>query len=1028
MKLCNSLWLRAYALLVAVFVAAPAVADDIDIYAGGGGAEPANVLIVLDSSANWSSSIPVGKCFYKEDRTLTTSGPATNAEGKKMAIEQCALYNLIDSLPPYDSDPDTVFFNVGFMLFNESPASISGGYPRVALQPLTKDAKKNLKEQIAKLDINDDKGNNAAFAKSLYEAYLYLTGDKPFVGTSGDKWDENATVDKSATGNYLNPGGNGCGKNYVIFIGNGAPGENTNNTAYDLLVDLTADMSASDQTKYRTKITYPTSIVTNSDQANWADEFARFMYASDVSSKDGRQPIVTYSVAVIGAANDGRYPNFMDSIAYYGGSAKAIRADKADTLEEELKKIFYNIQAVSSVFASASLPISVNARGTYLNQIFMGMFLPDEQARPRWNGNLKQYQFVFDQVTNSLYLADKNKNSAINEATGFISPNAVSFWTSSSDFWKNDPSGIPESISDSPDGAIVAKGAAAQMLRNDFSTDAMRNGRNVYTCLACSANTALSASPKNRFVTSNSDLDASLGVLDPDALIEWVRGTDNIVLDEKGPGGTVTVRPSVHGDVLHSRPAAVNYGGSIGVIVFYGANDGMLHALVGNQTGTGAGQTLWSFIPTEHLGTLKRLRDNSPKVAFPNLDGLAIVPTPTKRDYFVDGPISVYQKVDASGNIEKVYLYVGMRRGGRFMYAFDVTTPATPKFLWKLSTGSEPDLGQTWSEPQVTKLKGYTDLSGNPIPVLIMGGGYDAVAEDSTTPGTTTMGNFVLVVDAFTGAVVKRLDAGDRSMPADVSLVDSDSDGFTDRGYAVDLGGNIYRLDFEINDGVALQTDKDSWTLNLLADMSSSGGKKFFFAPDVVVTRDYTAVMVGSGDREKPLLNATSDYFYMVLDRYPTKGLPAGYEKVGFGDLQEGDSLTDFASTKGCYIKLDTAGEKVVNAPLTIGGITYFATNMPIPSSPSSCSSNLGLAKTYQVPLLCRTPTVVELNGGGLPPSPVAGIVQVPYTNPDGTTDMRQVPFIIGSGANGSPIEGEKVKLPVSPKRTRRYWFNETGE
>ena len=50
-----------------------------------------------------------------------------------MAIEKCALYNLIDALPTAsatDADHDALF-NVGFMLFNESPDN--GAYPRKAL-------------------------------------------------------------------------------------------------------------------------------------------------------------------------------------------------------------------------------------------------------------------------------------------------------------------------------------------------------------------------------------------------------------------------------------------------------------------------------------------------------------------------------------------------------------------------------------------------------------------------------------------------------------------------------------------------------------------------------------------------------------------------------------------------------------------------------------------------------------------------------------------------------------------------------
>ena len=54
----------------------------------------------------------------------------------------------------------------------------------------------------------------------------------------------------------------------------------------------------------------------------------------------------------------------------------------------------------------------------------------------------------------------------------------------------------------------------------------------------------------------------------------------------------------MHGKVVHSRPLAINYGTSAtgdDVVVFYGAGDGMLRAVRGNQTGSGAGNELWAL-------------------------------------------------------------------------------------------------------------------------------------------------------------------------------------------------------------------------------------------------------------------------------------------------------------------------------------------------------------------------------------------------------------------------------------------------
>jgi len=480
----------------------------------------------------------------------------------------------------------------------------------------------------------------------------------------------------------------------------------------------------------------------------------------------------------------------------------------------------------------------------------------------------------------------------------------------------------------------------------------------------------------------------------------------------------VNVRPSVHGDVLHSRPAVVNYGSGTGVVVFYGANDGLLRAVNGNQEGAEAGQELWGFIPEEHLRHIKRLRDNSPAIRL----STTMMPTtpgpgdPVPRDYFMDGPIGVYQKVKADGTSEKVLLFTAMRRGGRLLYALDVSNPKQPKFQWKHNAATLPVLGQTWSEPRVARLRGHAN------PVLIMGAGYDAAAEDVSPPGTTRMGNAVLVLDAFTGGLLKQF-ATERSVAADVSLVDADYDGVVDRAYAVDLGGNLYRIDFETDGSHAVA----NWGIYKLAALAGDATRKFFYAPDVVLTRNFAAVLLASGDREKPLARTSNDRFFTIYDRQLTKGTPESFTPIRpetLAAVGSGENMDN-----GCFIQLDTEGEKAVNAPVTAAGITYFSTNKPKPVSTDTCSSNLGEAKVYSAPLFCKAATSQILTGGGLPPSPVVGVVTVTYTSQEtGEKVSKDVPFIIGApNPKNSGIEGSKVKPLITPTRKRKYWYLENA-
>lgn len=1011
--------LRRLLPLVAALLALPAAvcaapASDIDIYSGSSAVtDRPNVLLLLDSSANWSTNIPgAANCYYNNNGVATTVGPVD--QGTKLAIEQCALYNVVDSLPVKAGSPanDDALFNVAIMLMNETPND--GGYPRKAFVPVTTDNKAALKTLIASLTRNGDKGSNADYGQALYEAYLYFKSMAPLNGTVGSKWDSAAV----SGGLYVSPSGNSCGRNYIIVIGNGSPQNSNPEKAVQGLMgtridaDLTS-MTASERSALKAKIV---NAALGNDAANWSDEMARFMRLVDVSGKEDVQGIITHAVAVKKGASDGDFPALMNSIANYGGGS-FYEATNAAVLIKALNDIFTQIQSVNSVFASASLPVSVNARGTYLNQVYMGMFRPDANGQPRWRGNIKQYRFALD-GTNNLFLADSTGAAAISASTGFIDPAAVSYWTTPSTFWAGEPLGTPPSSSDSPDGEVVEKGSVAQRLRTVYATS--QGARKVYTCIGCAGGTVLSTATdlSTKFDDANTAITSGmLGVATDSArsnLINWLRGTNNAG-DEVSPN---TVRPSVHADVLHSRPAVVNYGGTTGVVVYYGSNDGQLRAVNGNQGGADGGDELWSFVPQEHFGKLDRLRSNTPLIAL----STSADPAATARDYFVDGPIGIYQKLSGT-TVERVIIYVGMRRGGRQLYALDVTVPTAPKFLWKVSnaTSGLSLLGQTWSEPKVARVKGYVN------PVVIFGGGYDASAEDSGAG--TTMGNAIYVLDALDGSLVKTfqaLSSGSpgatitRSVAADVTLVDTDYDGKVDRAYGVDLGGQVYRMDFE----TATSNDPTNWTVFKVADLSggTSTGRKFFFGPDVVHLKTMTALMLGSGDREKPLLSATQDHFFQIFDRHVDKGAPTSATPVEFSSLTAAGTASSVAGN-GCYMAL-AQGEKVVNAATSIAGYSYFGTNRPSSSSSSSqtCTANLGIAKSYAMPLFCVASSGTVLAGGGLPPSPVAGIVTV--TRSDGTT--VQVPFVIGApNPKKSAIDGVRVNPNIQVPRKRRYWYPE---
>ncbi|WP_431273545.1 pilus assembly protein [Variovorax ureilyticus] len=728
-----------------------------------------------------------------------------------------------------------------------------------------------------------------------------------------------------------------------------------------------------------------------------------------------------------------------------------------------LNDIFSKIQSVNSAFATVSLPMSVNTQGSYLNQLFVGMFRPDGSALPRWNGNIKQYKLGLD-ASQNVQLQDAAGAGAIDLGTGFINACALSFWTNVTKdaYWAFNPSGncLGAQSSNSPDGNVVEKGAQAYMLRS-LAVNSGAITRTVKTCSDsnCTAlanfdtNLSTTAVPPSAFGASIT----TTSTPSRDNLINWARGVNNAPGPNSNdpdllalPVTSYPVRPMVHGDVVHSRPVAINYGTDAlagrQVVVYYGGNDGMLRAVNGNPSitanGVPAGGELWSFMPPEFYGNILRLYNNSPQISYPGLTPMTSMPTPQPKTYGMDGPVTAYRSADG----QKTWLYASMRRGGRAIYAFDVSSPAAPTLKWKLgcphladdtgcSTGFS-GIGQTWSAPKSFTSIGY---SSGASPMLVFGGGYDKCEDaDPANCTSSNKGNQIYVVDANTGSLLKSFSTA-RGVVGEVTVVNNAA-GQAQIAYAADLGGNVYRID-----GMASGAP-GTWTLTQVASLgcdtvtTCSPNRKFMFAPDVVQDSGAYVILIGSGDREKPLRSYTSalsvaNRFYMLVDK-PTDATwlsnegPSGNADCGQGLLCRASLLAitstatpapaDLSSKKGWYLTL-AAGEQVVTASVTAYGTTTFDTHIPSdPSRLQSCKADLGMANVYNVAYTnaagSNNGRFQNVTGGGLAPSPWLGPVQFE----DGST--RDV--CVGCSASSflNP-KGSTPQAAFKQPKGRVYWF-----
>lgn len=1224
----------------------PVFAQDIDLYSGlnPASANPPTVLLVWDNAANTNANVGEEVCTQYADGSGAPSLGTTTSAG----MEQCAMVNALLTLK---NDADLLGrVKIGLMVFNkDSFESFNGlglgdgngqcGY--LAHAPQLMDAA-GVESLIAKIKAfrNSNMSNGAAVGTTMAEAWAMLNGNSN--SCSGVNY---SSVAQTATQ---------CRDAVLIYIGNaftaGNPVDGVGGADTRLKNELTSSFSYSSTSKEYAYFTAPIAVAGINTSGNtkndyWADEWTRFMKrVSVIDSAASDKNVTTYTISVTDYSNqDQAQPviNYYSEMAKQGGG-KSFLVDVRNTsgLSDAILSIFNDVQARNSVFASATLPVTANTQGTYLNQVFVAMFRPDDNANPRWYGNLKQYQLGLDAGGN-IVLTDStetdllNATSKTNSETGAISPNAVSFWTEDSTvtpwpaegFWRNSGSG--EGLqSDKPDGDMVEKGGAAQMARRDILTatyadSSNDNSRNLLTCNSiggCSsgfsefstANSTLMTNAlglfgvgaassytgtltagttfttqaqatcdanKDRICTFSApsdswDLNAGdiisnslIGTLDarcgmpsavctvdsvlgnvftftksnlqtgatytlPDRtlfhradrsvtvdtgatahglkagdsvilkscqntsdsatvyglsglptsssrsmvvtsattntftfkwddpamtlpganvsctfepaltasnLINWVRGWDIAGNEElAGPGAPITVRPSLQGDVLHSRPAVINYGGSTGVVVFYGSNDGVFRAINGNQndsiSGIRPGGEMWGFIAPEFHGKFKRLFQNSPLVDIPGV----MDPNRQPKDYFFDGSTTVLRDTrTGTTTAGKTYIYLTARRGGRLIYALDVSDPMNPEFLWSKDESDMPELGQTWSQPKVALLNGLDD------PVLIMGAGYAPEQDADPVVAADTMGRGVLILNAVTGDVVQAFLADcsgisncvqtaglTHSIAADVTLLDRSGDGRVDRVYAADTGANIWRIDFEPR-GYDLDHAPSEWKITKLAALGGAGNdaRKFLFAPDVIPTSDFDAVMAVSGDREHPLYTdqATAgmaynvqNRIYMVKDRTRGSAMDDNFVALTEADLIANPDSSTFDATastvNGFYINLPNRGEKGVNAPLTVAGKTYFGTNYPDVPNANSCTADLGFARAYMVSFKNAKVLSTEFVGGGLPPSPVSGLVNI--TGEPG----NNTPFCIGC-AGPTPFDPSTPDIDLNNNRKRAYWY-----
>ncbi len=827
--------------------------------------------------------------------------------------------------------------NVGIMRFNNN----AGGPVLLGMT----DLETNRALVNTTLD-NLNASGATPLSETLFESALYWRGQEAYYGNRRNEHptDPNALI-SVAPEVYRQPTSDVCSKNFNVLLTDGQPNQDFETpTIVDNLPDWFSTLGHAG--------------CTGNGQGDCLDDIGEYLYKGDIApSEPGLQVVTTHT---IGFAVD--LPILKTTAEASGG--EYFLADDVESLTLALLKIVANISARSLSFAAPAVAVNTFNRTQNLNDLYLTTFSARQNLH--WPGNLKKYRIAAGGVV------DATGVDAIDPTTGYFKENARSYWSV----------GI--------DGNDVELGGAANNLP-DPATRRLFTNQTGNNNLTAAAN---AVSPANEATFSLADFGLTGSPDEPtkEQLIRWARGED--ILDEDFDPAT-TVRNAM-GDPLHSQPTAVVYGGdevNPEVVVYTATNDGYVHAIDG-----ATGQELWSFIPKEHL---------------PNLVKLFFDPESQFKHYGVDGDIvPVVADRDQDGQIEAgdgdfVHIIFGMRRGGDSYYALDVTNKNSPEVMWRISS---PEMGQSWSTPTVAKVAIDDPNLNADKAVVIIGGGYDNVHDTIAHPATPdTDGAGVYMIDLKSGDVLwragadmgadLRLAALTRSIATQIRVIDINGDGYADRMYASDMGGQILRFDIAngeppgslVAGGVIAQLGAEG---NAVGDVDT---RRFYNAPDVSVFNDniqnrrFLSISIGSGYRAHPLDNTNADRFYSIRDANVFNRLTQAeynaYDIVKDADLVEVSGqvgTTISAADKGWKFTLPS-NQKVLATSVTFNNEIFFTAFSPDNAAAATCSAGRGQNFLYRMAVTNGDPIadldsvvagtedqhrVSDLAQGGIAPSP----------------------------------------------------------
>lgn len=452
---------------------------------------------------------------------------------------------------------------------------------------------------------------------------------------------------------------------------------------------------------------------------------------------------------------------------------------------------------------------------------------------------------------------------------------------------------------------------------------------------------------------------------DAQARLQWVRG----VRTNEAPNGyrfRARNQNSIMGSIINSNPVVQGAPGAAFVgsafsgyttfrnanldrtpVLWVGSNDGMLHGFNATASASG-GEPIISYLPGPLLSRAALWSDPNSESVLSGMDGTPVV-----------GDVKV-------GTNWATYLFASLGRGGRGIFALDVTNPANMNegnassvFKWQFGPADDADIGYILSAGRATNPSslqaGQIARMANGKFAVLYGNGYESPSGKAVlyilfVDGPDSSGNWGASGTRFVKLVA---DSGSGNGLSQPMWVDTNSDGIADFIYAGDLKGNLWKFNVQSSspgswnvayEGNALFIAKNSDAAST-PTLSITAVPRFVFHPfgGPMITFA-TGKAVRNGDfpdttRQDAMFGIWDKPGYAALSGGAlTAALPRALSTLATRTYVAGTSSAssyitgeaiDWSTKKGWYTKFPVTSEASVANPSQVGDLVAFPSLVP---------------------------------------------------------------------------------------------------